>query len=50
MNPLSVGYDRKFYEVNKFRHKRALALPAGKPVRVVFRLPKDNRLYIPPES
>ena len=50
MNPLSVGYDLKFHEVNKFRHKRALALTAGKPVRVVFRLLKDNRLYIPPES
>ena len=45
MNPLFVGYDRKFHEVNKFRHKRALALTAGKPVRVVFRLLKDNRLY-----
>jgi len=34
-------------EVNKFQHKRALALTARKFVRLVFRLLKDNRLYIP---
>ena len=43
-------YDLKFHEVNKFQHKRALALTARKLVRVVFRLLKDNRLYIVPES
>ena len=43
-------YDLKFHEVNKFQHKRALALTARKLVRVVFRLLKDNRLYIMPES
>ena len=42
-------YDLKFHEVNKFQHKRALALTARKLVRVVFRLLKDNRLYIVPE-
>jgi len=42
-------YDLKFKEVNKFQHKRALALTARKLVRLVFRLLKDNRLYIPPE-
>lgn len=42
-------YDLKFREVNKFQHKRALALTARKLVRLVFRLLKDNRLYIPPE-
>lgn len=42
-------YDHKFKEVSKFQHKRALALTARKLVRLVFRLLKDNRLYIPPE-
>ena len=43
-------YDLKYKEVNKFQHKRALALTARKLVRLVFRLLKDNRLYIPPET
>ena len=43
-------YDLKFHEVNKFQHKRALALTARKLVRVIFRLLKDNRLYIVPEN
>ena len=43
-------YDLKFHEVNKFQHKRVLALTARKLVRLVFRLLKDNRLYIPPEG
>ncbi|MCC8177027.1 MAG: transposase [Bacteroidales bacterium] len=43
-------YDLKFNEVNKFQHKRALALAARKLVRLVFRLLKDNRLYILPEE
>lgn len=38
-------YERKFIEVNKFQHKRALALTARKLVRLIFRLQKDNRLY-----
>jgi len=38
-------YDLKYHEVNKHQHKRALALTAGKFVRLVFRLLKDNRLY-----
>ncbi len=42
-------YDLKFHEANKYQHKRALALTARKLVRLVFRLLKDNRLYIPPE-
>ena len=40
-------YDLKFKEVNRFQHKRALALTARKLVRLVFRLLKDNRLYWP---
>jgi transposase len=40
-------YDLKFKEVNKYQHKHALALTARKLVRLVFRLLKDNRLYIP---
>ena len=43
-------YDLKYKEVNQFQHKRALALTARKLVRLVFRLLKDNRLYIPPEG
>ena len=43
-------YDLKFKEVNKYQHKRARALTARKLVRLVFRLLKDNRLYIPPEG
>lgn len=43
-------YDLKYHEVNKYQHKRALALTARKLVRVIFRLLKDNRLYIPPEA
>ena len=36
-------------EVNRFQHKRALALTARKFVRLVFALLKDNRLYRPAE-
>ena len=43
-------YDLKFKEVNRYQHKRALALTARKLVRLVFRLLKDNRLYSPPEG
>ena len=43
-------YDLKYKEVKKYQHKRALALTARKLVRLVFRLLKDNRLYIPPEN
>ena len=39
-------YDLKYKEVNKYQHKRALALTARKLVRLVFRLLKDNRLHI----
>ena len=39
-------YDLKYNEVSKYQHKRALALTARKLVRLVFRLLKDNRLYI----
>jgi len=40
-------YDLKYNEVNKYQHKRALALTARKLVRLVFRLLIDNRLYKP---
>ena len=36
-------YDLKYKEVNKYQHKRALALTARKLVRLIFRLLKDNR-------
>ena len=35
-------YDLKFHEVNKYQHKRALALTARKLVRLVFRLLKGQ--------
>ena len=40
-------YHLKYKEVNRYQHKRALALTARKLVRLVFRLLKDNRLYRP---
>lgn len=40
-------YHLKYKEVNRYQHKRALALTARKLVRLVFRLLKDNRLYCP---
>ncbi len=43
-------YDLKYKEVNKYQHKRALALTARKLVWLVYRLLMDNRLYIPPEG
>lgn len=43
-------YNLKFNEVNKFQHRRALALTARKLVRLVYTLLKTNRLYIPPEE
>ena len=39
-------YHLKYKEVNRYQHKRALALTARKLVRLVFALLKDNRLYI----
>jgi len=43
---------RRYYnnEVNRFQHKRVLALTARKLVRLVYRLLMDNRPYIPPEG
>ena len=43
-------YTLKHKEVNKHQHKRALALTARKLVRLVFRLLKEGRNYIPPEG
>lgn len=43
-------YDLKYKQVNKYQHKRALALTARKLVRLVFRLLKDGRSYIPTEG
>ena len=43
-------YHRKYKEVNKYQHKRALAFTARKLVRLVFRLLKDNCLYRAPKS
>ena len=40
-------YHLKYKEVNRYQHKRALALTARKLVRLVFALLKDNRLYCP---
>jgi len=43
-------YNLKLKEVNKYQHKRALALTARKLVRLVFVLLKTNRLYIPSDK
>jgi hypothetical protein len=43
-------YYLKYNEVNKYQHKRTLALTACKFVRLVFQLLKDNCLYKAPES
>lgn len=40
-------YNLKYKEVNKYQHKRALALTARKLVRLVYKLLKTNQLYIP---
>lgn len=40
-------YYLKYKEVRHHQHKRALALTARKLVTLLFRLMKDNRLYIP---
>jgi len=41
-------YWRKYHEVNKHQHKRALVLTARKFVRLVYKLLKDQCLYNPP--
>lgn len=43
-------YNLKYKEVNKYQHKRALALTARKLVRLVFVLLKTNKLYIPSDK
>lgn len=43
-------YNLKFHAVSKHQHRRVLALTARKLVRLVYALPKTNRLYIPPEE
>lgn len=42
-------YQKKFKEVPKHKHKRALVLTARKLVRLVFSLLNTNQLYTPPE-
>lgn len=42
-------YQKKFDEVPKHKHKRALVLTARKLVRLVFMLLKTNKVYTPPE-
>ncbi len=41
-------YAKKYHEVRKHQHRRALVLTARKFVRLVFRLLKDGTLYRPP--
>ena len=43
-------YDFDFKEINKHKRKRAHTFAARKLVRLIFRLLKDNRLYILPED
>ena len=40
-------YDRKFHEVRKHQHKRAIVLTARKLVRLVVRLLTTNQPYQP---
>jgi hypothetical protein len=40
-------YDRKFHEVRKHQHKRAIVLTARKLVRLVVRLLTTNEPYRP---
>lgn len=40
-------YQKKYWEVNKYQHKRALVLTARKLVRLVFVLLSKNQLYEP---
>ncbi|MFG6115549.1 IS110 family transposase [Halobacillus sp. MO56] len=42
-------YLKKFHEVPKHQHKRALVLTARKLIRLVYSLRKTNQLYLPPE-
>lgn len=42
-------YQKKYDEVPKHKHKRALVLSARKLVRLVFMLLKTNKMYTPPE-
>jgi transposase len=42
-------YQKKYNEVPKHKHKRALVLSARKLVRLVFMLLKTNKMYTPPE-
>lgn len=41
-------YDKKYAEVPKYKHKRALVLTARKLVRLIFCLLKNNKLYVLP--
>ncbi|OJF95708.1 IS110 family transposase [Alkalibacterium sp. 20] len=43
-------YQKKFQEVPKHQHKRALVLTARKFVRLVDKLLRDHQLYTPPRS
>lgn len=42
-------YAKKYHEVPKHQHKRALTMTARKLVRLIFSLEKDKRLYQPPK-
>jgi transposase len=42
-------YTKKYQEVPKHKHKRALVLTARKLVRLVYSLLRTNQLYTPPE-
>ena len=43
-------YNKKFAEVPKHQHKRALALTARKLIRLIFGLLDKNQLYSPAKS
>lgn len=47
---LRAYYSRKFEEATTHKHKRALVLTTRKFIRLVYRLLRDNKLYVNPET
>ena len=43
-------YSRKFNEAPTHKHKRALVLTTRKFIRLIYRLLRDNKLYVNPET
>lgn len=43
-------YSRKYNEAATHKHKRAIVLTARKYIRLIYRLTRDNNLYVNPET